>query len=69
MAQRRGRPTKIVHWTEEDRRVIAGMRLALRMANLPDSLANTLTPNDVRRLDPLEKAAYLRHWARQQAGH
>jgi len=65
MAGRRGRPTKI-GWTDEDRHVIAGLRIALRMAQLPDTLANMLSPGDVRRLAPLEKAAYLRLWAKHQ---
>jgi hypothetical protein len=60
MAHGRGRLTKIRGWTDEDRRVIAGMRLAMRMAKLPETLVQMLTPADLRKMSPLERAAYLR---------
>lgn len=66
MAARKGRATKLRGWTEEDRRVIAGMRVAMRMANLPETLVQMLTPDDLRRMAPLERAAYLRLADRQR---
>jgi hypothetical protein len=60
MAPGKGRRTKIKGWSEEDRRVIAGMRVAMRMARLPETLVQILTPDDLRRMSPLERAAYLR---------
>lgn len=60
MAARKGRPTKLKGWTDEDRRVIAGMRIAMRMAQMPENLVQSLTPEDLRRMSPLERAAYLR---------
>ncbi len=60
MAPRKGKITKLKGWTEEDRRVIAGMRIAMRMAKLPENLVQMLSPDDLRRMSPLEKAAYLR---------
>jgi len=65
MAPRKGRPTRIKSWSDEDRRVIAGMRIAMRMAKLPEELVQMLTPNDLRHMSPLERAAYLRLADRQ----
>jgi hypothetical protein len=60
MAPRKGRPTRIKGWSDEDRRVIAGMRVAMRMARLPEDLVQMLSPNDLRNMSRLERAAYLR---------
>jgi hypothetical protein len=60
MAQRKGRRTKIRSWSDEDRRVIAGMRIAMRMAKLPETLVQILTPDDLHNMSRQERAAYLR---------
>src|SRR5437763_440609 len=68
MARGKGRVTKIRGWSDEDRRVIAGMRVAMRMAKLPETLVQMLTPTDLHKMAPLEKAAYLR-LADRRRGH
>lgn len=68
MAERKGRRTKIKGWSDEDRRVIAGMRIAMRMAKLPEALVQILSPDDLRRMSPLERAAYLRLADKHQGG-
>jgi hypothetical protein len=67
MGPRKGRRTKIKSWTDEDRRVIAGMRIAMRMAKLPENLVQMLSPDDLRRMSLLERAAYLRLEAQRKS--
>jgi hypothetical protein len=60
MRTRKARPTKLRGWSQEDRHVIAGMRVAMRMACLPETLVLMMSPDDLRQMAPMERAAYLR---------
>jgi len=60
MASRKRKTTKLDRPSDEDQRILAGMRIAMRMAQLPEDLVQMLSPNDLRRLSALERAAYLR---------